>query len=89
MSRNNEFNVEEIKGIIDEKINLKVIEESDGNFLKDILDKNPEYAMKIYTWATLCNKTGLMFQPILPKDSNEIKYLKKDNELSFSQGGLS
>jgi hypothetical protein len=49
MSKNSNFNVEEIKSIIEQKKNDKIIEESDFKFLNDILDKNPEYAMKIYT----------------------------------------
>lgn len=80
----NKYKFEAIKRRIIKKCEIRIITENDKRFFLKLLEKCPEEADNISTWATLAKKKGLSYNPTFDYiPDNKINYFKKNEKLSF------
>lgn len=77
---------EELKKEIQQRVEDKILEQSNADLLTKLIDQaeSDNEAMSIAVLGTTYKRTGLHFDKRLEKMSDEIKYFKKNEELSFS-----
>jgi adenine-specific DNA-methyltransferase len=73
---------------LEKRVSEKILERSNANLLSKLIKKaeNINEAISIAQLGTTYKKTGLHYDKRLEKQTNEIKYFKKNEELSFSDG---
>lgn len=85
MAQNLEKSKIDIKLDIDRRVEDKIIEKSNADLLKKLIDnaENLTEALSIAELGTTYKRTGLHFDKRLEKFDNAIKYFKKNESLSF------
>lgn len=85
MAQNLEQSKIDIKLDIDRRVEDKIIEKSNADLLKKLIDnaENLTEALSIAELGTTYKRTGLHFDKRLEKFDNTIKYFKKNESLSF------
>lgn len=77
---------------LERRVGDKVLEPSNAALLKKLICNadNDDEALSIAALGTTYKKTGFRFDKRLEQPTNDIRYLKKNNELSFQteEGGL-
>ena len=70
---------------LERRVTDKILEPTNAELLKKLIDNadNDNEAMMIAELGTTYKKTGLHFDPRLEKMSNDIRYFKKNQKLSF------
>lgn len=70
------------------RVSDKILEPSNANLLSKLISgaESVNEAISIAQLGTTYKKTGLHYDKRLEKQTNEIKYFKKNEELSFSDG---
>ena len=70
------------------RVEDKILERSNANLLGKLISnaESVNEAIAIAQLGTTYKKTGLHYDKRLEKRTNEIKYFKKNEELSFSEG---
>lgn len=66
-----------------------ILEKENADFLKKLIDeaKSKDDVLKIAALGTTLKRTGFHFDTRLEKMDNTIKYLKRNEKLSFNGGG--
>ncbi len=79
---------EDLIAEIDRRLNDKIIEATNAKLLKKLIEgsDNAEEAIAIAELGTTYKRTGFHFDKRLEKKGNTIKYFKKNEDLSFSDG---
>ena len=74
---------------LEDRVYNKIIEKNNYILLKKLIEKaeNIEEAFAIQQLGTMWRKTGFSYDVRLEKLTNDVYYLKKDEELSFRQEG--
>lgn len=73
---------------LEKRVSDKILERSNANLLGKLISnaESINEAISIAQLGTTYKKTGLHYDKRLEKQTNEIKYFKKNEELSFSDG---
>ena len=73
---------------LEKRVEDKILERSNANLLEKLIcnAESVNEAISIAQLGTTYKKTGLHYDKRLEKQTNEIKYFKKNEELSFSDG---
>lgn len=82
-----EFHLNQICADIERRKQDGVLEATDANLLTRLIRQNPDDADQIASLGTMLHRTGLVFQQQSEKRTDAIQYLKRDDSLSFHQGG--
>ena len=79
---------QEFIGIIEKRVEDKIMEQSTADLIIKLIRnaETKEEAMKISALGTVNKRTGFHFDLRLEKQNGMIKYFKKNEELSFSDG---
>ena len=82
--------IQELVKDLQQRVADKILEKNNYDFLIKLLKKadSIEEAINICSLGTTYKKTGLQFEKKLEKETETIKYLEKDNNLSVKGGEL-
>jgi adenine-specific DNA-methyltransferase len=75
---------------LEKRVENNILEPNNFEFLKKLLSKaeSEEEAISICKLGTTYNKTGIIYEKKLELPSDTLKYFKRDNDLSFDNGGI-
>lgn len=78
-------NIEDLLFEIDRRVEDKILQPKEAKLLKKLISnaESVDEAMTIARMGTVYKRTGLHFTPRIEKHTNEIKYFRKNEELSF------